>query len=95
LKLREAGWEVSQLFDGDESLAVVYGVAFGPDSGVFYLQAGLLPTTPGGAVSNIRLFGVDTDTNRVSPYMPLPGGDTDSYLQTLGVVGVGYGGGRQ
>ncbi len=94
LGLGDAGWEVRRIFDGGGLLTVLYGVAFGPGTSSFYFQAGTPPATPGGAVTDVRLFGLDTVTGQVSRYLELPGADAGRYLQTLSVVGFGGEAGR-
>jgi hypothetical protein len=89
LGLGDAGWELRRLFDGGGLMTVLYGVAFEPGTSSFYFQAGTPPATPGGAVTGVRLFGLDTVTGQVSRYLELPGADAGRYLQTLGVVGSG------
>ncbi len=87
LELGDAGWSVSRLFDGGDSLTVVYGVAFEPNSHTFYFQGGTSPATPGGAVNSSRLFALDTDTGQASACIELPGGEGANFVQTLGIAG--------
>jgi hypothetical protein len=94
LGLGDAGWELRRLFDGGGLLTVLYGVAFGPGTDSFYFQAGTPPGAPGGAVTDVRLYGLDTFTGEVSRYRKLPGADAGRYLQTLSVVGSGGEAGR-
>jgi hypothetical protein len=77
LKLSEGGWEVSWLYIPDDSLDLVPGVAFEPNSGVFWFQGGLPAAPPRGLVSEIQLYELDTDTNQVLPSMRLPGASGD------------------
>ena len=89
LGLGDSGWELRSLFDGGGLMTVLYGVAFEPGTNSFYFQAGTPPATPGGAVTDVRLYGLDTITGQVSRHLELPGADADQYLQTLGIVGSG------
>ncbi|MBN1630948.1 MAG: hypothetical protein JW990_14390, partial [Thermoleophilia bacterium] len=87
LKRREGGWEVSTLFVGDDTLSIVYGVGFEPNSSIFCFQAETQPTAPQGHGTEMRLFEVNTAlAELLSPAFRLPG-DDDAWTQTLGVVG--------
>jgi hypothetical protein len=86
LGLGDAGWEVRRVYDGGGSVEIIYGVAFQPGASTFYFQGGAPPADPGGAVTGVRLFAIDTATGQVSRRVGLPGGDTGRYLQTLSVV---------
>ena len=82
-----SGWEVSGLFTGDDSLSIVYGVGFEPNSSIFCFQAGTPPPTSEGNVTGMCLYELDTDLGEVlSPALTLPG-DDDHWTRALGVVG--------
>ncbi|MBN1321453.1 MAG: hypothetical protein JXA87_11520 [Thermoleophilia bacterium] len=82
-----SGWEVSGLFTGDDSLSIVYGVGFEPNSSIFCFQAGTPPPTSEGNVTGMCLYEFDTDLGEVlSPALTLPG-DDDHWTRALGVVG--------
>ena len=81
LKLEEGVWEVSYLL-ANESLFIIPGVGFEPNSSIFWFQAGSYPGQ-GGLPSDVRLFELDTDTNEVFPSMRLPGG----FARALGIAG--------
>jgi len=82
-----SGWEVSGLFTGDESLSIVYGVGFEPNSSIFCFQAGTPPPTSEGNVTGMCLYELDTDLGEVlSPALRLPG-DDDHWTRALGVAG--------
>jgi hypothetical protein len=73
LKLKEAGWQVTWLYTPDDSADLVPGVAFEPNSNVFWFQSGL----SGGLATDVRLSALDTDTNQVFPSLRLPGAPDD------------------
>jgi hypothetical protein len=88
LRLGDAGWRVSWIYSGEGSLSVQYGVAFEPNSDIFCFQAGLAPTTPGAAVTEVGLFELETSLKQVyQPALPLPGGAAGNYVQALGISG--------
>jgi hypothetical protein len=81
LKLNKVGWQVDWLFF-DAALYIIPGVAFQPNSSVFWFQACSYPLSE-GLLAGVRLYGLDTATKQVNPSIVLP--DADQPSRAIGI----------
>ena len=82
LKLGEAGWKVDYLFI-DDSLVLLSGLAFEPNSSVFWFQAGSSPDQA-GLLTSVDLYQFDTKTGLVQRSLVLPGTPQSTLAVGLG-----------
>ncbi len=90
LKLKEVGWQVAWLYTPDDSTDLVPGVAFEPNSSLFWFQSG----SSGGLVTDVRLTALDTDTDQIFPSLRLPGAP-DDFSIAKSIAGTGCRGGTR